>query len=200
MSSMDTIRGEKASIQRREHAAHIALSLLMLTAFLVSTSLVVALATSQVVRTIATLNGCLLVFFWCLLFFLIVVPGISLLGPYMQKTQRLKQNWLNEYGLHILAPITRHPGKNVLIVNGDVRGRNASYTVYLNWQDPQTEQLYAFPMNTRFSHALRNLPEGASYPVQFDPNDLSFFVVAMSTPRKPEPTEHTRGTQDLSKG
>ena len=32
-------------------------------------------------------------------------------------------------------------------------------------------------VNTRFSSVLRNLPEGALYPVQFDPGDLSFFVV-----------------------
>ena len=114
---------------------------------------------------------------WGFLLLLIFVLGIRILGPYVQKTQRQKQHWLNENGLHIQAPVTKHPGTNALVIGGRARGRHASYTVYLNWQDPDTGQFYSFRMNTRFSSALRNLPKGTLYPVQFDSSDLSFFVV-----------------------
>jgi hypothetical protein len=170
---MDTIQQEKNRIRKREQMAQVAFSLLILSAFLA----VVSLATSRVARTLAILNSYWFALFVCALFFFLVVLGSSLLGPYMQKTQRQKQNWLNEYGQHILAAVTKHPVENALIIGGRARGRNASYTVYLNWQDPQTEQFYSFCINTRFSSALGNLPEGTLYPVQFDPSDLSFFIV-----------------------
>lgn len=170
---MNTIQQEKKRIQKREQTAQIAFSLLILSAFLT----VVSLATSRAVRDLAIFNSCWFALFMSALFFFLVVLAISLLGPYMQKTQQQKQNWLNEYGQHILATLTKHPTENALVVGGRAHGRNASYTVYLNWQDPQTQQLYSFYANTRFSSALRNLPEGTLYPVQFDPSDLSFFVV-----------------------
>ncbi len=176
---MDTIRREKNSIRKREQTAQIAFSLLLLTAFLAPAILVVSLTTAQVSRTIAALNSCCLGPLFFFLFFLIVVLGISVLGPYMQETQRQKQNWLNAYGLHILALVTKHPGENTLVIGGRGSGsrRNTFYTVFLNWQDPHTGQYYSFCVNTRFSAALRNLSEGNVYPVQLDPSDLSFFVI-----------------------
>jgi hypothetical protein len=180
---MDTIGREKNRIKKREQTAQVAFSLLLLTAFLAPAILVVSLTTAHVSRTLAAFNSCCLAPLFFFLFFLIVVLGISILGPYMQKTQRQKQNWLNAYGLYILALVTRHPGENALVIGG--RGsesrRNAFYTVFLNWQDPQTGQCYSFRVNTRFSAALRNLSEGALYPVQFDPGDPSFFVVPESS-------------------
>lgn len=101
------------------------------------------------------------------------------MNPYMQKTQRQKQTWLNAYGLPILALVSKHPGENALIIGG--RGsrsrRTALYTVFLNWQDPQTGQCYSFRVTTRFLAALWNLPEGNICPVRIDPGDPSFFII-----------------------
>ncbi len=174
---MDTIQREKHSIQRREQTPQVAFPLLGLTAFLVPATLGISLARSPVARTATVFYTCWLPLLWGFLPLLIFVLGIRILGPYMQKTQRQKQHWLNENGLHIQAPVTKHPGTNALVIGGRARGRHASYTVYLNWQDPDTGQFYSFRVNTRFSSALRNLPEGTLYPVQFDSSDLSFFVV-----------------------
>ncbi len=177
---MDTVKREKNRIQKREQTAQVALSLLLVTAFLVPALLLVFLARSPGAFIHAIFSTGWLPLSFGLLFFLIVGLGISQLGPSMRETQRQKQHWLNEYGRHILAPATKHPGENALVIGGRVRGRGASYTVYLAWQDPLTEQLYSFRVSTRFSSALRSQPEGALYPVQFDPSDLAFFVVPES--------------------
>jgi hypothetical protein len=174
---MDTIQRKKNRIQKREQAAHSAFSLLLLTVFALEVSLFAFLRTTPVAQTITTLNGWWLPLSFSLLFFFIVGLGISQLGPFMQETQRQKQHWLNAYGQQIQAVVNKYPEENALVVGGSIRGRGTSSRRYLHWQDPQTTQRYSFCVNTRFSSALRNLPEGALYPVQFDPDDLSFFVV-----------------------
>jgi hypothetical protein len=40
-------------------------------------------------------------------------------------------------------------------------------------------------VSTRFSSALRNLPEGTLYPVQFNPSDPAFFVVSGAQAKSP---------------
>jgi hypothetical protein len=174
---MDTIQREKSCIQKREHTARAAFSLLLLLAFVIPASLFGLLRTTRVAQTIAPLGGGWLVLSFGLLFFLLCGLGTSQLGPYLQRTQRRKQLWLIEYGQQIHAVVSKHPVENALIIGGSVRGRGASFTRYLHWQDPHTAQLYSFCVNARFSSALRKLPEGTWYPVQFDPDDLSFFVV-----------------------
>lgn len=154
---MDTRQREKHSIQKREQTPHFAFSVLVLIAWLVPATIISQAVPRAAWPQAAFTSGWTALFFW-LLFLLLFIPGISILGPFMQKTQRQKQNWLNEYGLHILAPVTRHAGKNALVIGGG--GRNASFNVYLNWQDPHTGQLYAFRVNTRYSSTLRNLSEG----------------------------------------
>ena len=174
MGSIDTRQREKHSIQKREQTAHFAFSVLLLIAWLVPAT-IISQAVPRAAWPLAVFtSGRTVLFFW-LLFLLIFIPGISILGPFMQKTQRQKQNWLNEYGLHILARVTKRAGKNAFVIDGG--GHNASFNVYLNWQDLHTGQLYSFRVNTRYSSTLRNLREGNLYPVQFDPSDLSFFVV-----------------------
>lgn len=182
---MDMIRREKSRIQKREQTAQVAFSLLLLTTFLVSITLGVSLARSPVARIAAIFYTCWLPLLLCFPCFLIVVLGISRLGPYMQETQRKKQDWVNEYGRHILAQLTRHPGENALVIGGRARGRGASHRVYLNWQDLQTGQLYSFRVSTHFSSGLRNLPEGTLYPVQLDPSDSAFFVVPDAQAKSP---------------
>lgn len=171
---MDTRQREKHSIQKREQTAHFAFSVLPLIAVLVP-AIIISQAVPHVPLPLAVLTSSWAALFFWLLFLLIFILVISIVGPFMQKTQRLKQNWLNEYGLHILALVTGQPGKNALVIGGG--RRYSSYNVYLNWQDPHTGQLYSFRVKTRFSSALRNLPKGNLYPVQFDPSDLSFFAV-----------------------
>jgi hypothetical protein len=175
MISMDTIWREKNRIQKREQTAQVALSLLLMVAFGVSAILPVSLARSPVVFIHTIFSTWWLPLSFGFLFFFIVGLGISQLGPFMQETQRQKQHWLNEYGRHILASVTRHLRENALVIGGQARGRGSSYLVYLDWQDPQTEQRYSFQVSTRFSSALRKLPEGTLYPVQFDPSDPAFF-------------------------
>ena len=174
---MDTIQSEKKRIQKREQTAQAAFFLLGLTAFLIPAILLVFLARSPVALIQVLFNTCWLPLACFFLFFLIFLLGISRLGPYMQETQRQKRHWLNEYGLHIQAQLTKRPGENALVIGGRARGRGASYIVYLNWQDPQTGQLYAFRVSTRFSPALRSLPEGTFCPVQLDRSDPTFCVV-----------------------
>ncbi|HEU5229038.1 MAG TPA: hypothetical protein VFU49_14565 [Ktedonobacteraceae bacterium] len=106
------------------------------------------------------------------------ILALVTLGPFMRRTEQRKQNWLNEYGWHVLAPISRYPEENAFIIGGLARGRDAFYYRYVNWQDPETGQIYAFPVNTRFFSALRNQPEGSLHPVWFDPEDPSFFIVS----------------------
>lgn len=173
-SSMDPIQREKIRIQKREQRAITAFSLFALGAFLVPSILLISLARSPVVLMDFP---CLPPLFFLLFFFLIFGLGISQLGPYLQKIQRQKKRWLNEYGQHVHAVMSQHPAENALIIGERLRGRNASHARYLHWQDPQTAQLYSFPVSVRFSSALRNLPEGTLCPVHFDPDDLSFFVV-----------------------
>lgn len=74
--------------------------------FLVSIAPGVSLARSPVARIAAIFYTCWFPLLLCFPCFLIVVLGISRLGPYMQETQRKKQDWLNEYGRHILAQLT----------------------------------------------------------------------------------------------
>lgn len=168
---MDAPQREKRLIQRREQIGPAGCSLLALAAFLVP-----AIIASSVRNA-----------FW--LFFLsfpiLGILGLVTLGPFMQRTQQQKQNWLNEYGRRILAPIARYPKENAFIIREQVRisrrarrrRRNSSYYWYVNWQDPDTGRTYAFPVNTRFYSALRNIPEGSLHPVQFDPADPSFFAI-----------------------
>lgn len=117
------------------------------------------------------------------LLFFVSFPILGILGliifiPFMRRTQQRKQNWLNEYGWLVLAPIANYPEENAFIVCELSRGgRHPPRYRYLNWQDPETGQVYAFPVNIRFYSALRNLPEGSLHPVQFDPDDPSFFDV-----------------------
>jgi hypothetical protein len=158
-SSMDTIQHESNHIQKREHTAQVALSLLVLAAFF-STILPVSLARSPEPFLHAISSPCWLPLSFCLLFFPILLLGISQLRSYLQETQRQKQCWLNEYGQQILAHLTRQPEENAFIIGGRARGRGSSSLVYLDWQDPQAEQHYTFQVNTRFSSAFRNLPEG----------------------------------------
>jgi hypothetical protein len=177
MSSMDMSRHEKSCIQKREQTAQVVFFLLLLAAFLVPAILLVSLARSPGAFIQVIFSTCLLPLSFGFLFFFILGLGISQLGPYMQNTQRQKQYWLNTYGLHILALVTKHPGENALVIGGHARGRGVSSLVYLGWQDPQTEQLYSFRVSTRFSSALGNLSEGTLHPVQFDPSDPAFFCV-----------------------
>ena len=171
---------EKRSIQKREQIAKTVFPLLFFVAFVIPASLFMILPKmTRLAQTIASLNSCWLMLSFWLLFFLIVGLGITQIGPYAQRTQRQKERWLNEYGQQVHAVFSKHPQENALIIDKRKRihDRDASFRRYLNLQDPQTAQLYAFCVNIRFSSALRNLSEGTLYPVQFDLYDPSFFVV-----------------------
>lgn len=172
---MDIIQLEKISIQKREKTAITAFSLLGVIAFIIAASLFLRM--TRVTQTIVPLNGSWLVLSSIVLFLLIFGLGTSQLGPYMQRTQRRKQHWLNKYGRQVHAVVSKFPKENALIIGESIHGRGTSYMRYLHWQDAQTAQLYSVCVNARFSSALRSLPEGALYPVQFDPDDLSFFVL-----------------------
>lgn len=115
---MDPIQREKSRIQKREQRARAAFSLLLLTAFLVPTILLFFLARSPVLFIQTIFSTCSLPLFFGLLLFLIVGLGLSQLGPYMQKTRQQKQRWLNEYGQHIHAVISKHPAENALLIGG----------------------------------------------------------------------------------
>lgn len=118
---------------------------------------------------------------WLFFFFfpILGILGIVTLGPFMRRTQQRKQNWLNEYGWHVLAPIASYPEENAFIVcELSSGGRHPPRYRYVNWQDPETGYVYAFPVNTRFFSALEKLPEGSLHPVWFDPEDPSFFIVS----------------------
>lgn len=171
---MDPTQREKIRLQKGEHRAIAALSLLVFVAFLVPSILQIFLARSPVVLIDFP---CFSFLFFLLLFFLIFGLGISQVGPYAQKIQRQKERWLNEHGQHVHAVMRQHPAENALIIGERLRGRNASYARYMHWQDPQTAQLYSFPVSVRFSSALCTLPEGTLCSLLFDPDDLSFFVV-----------------------
>ena len=186
---MDPIQHEKSCIEKREQTGRAGCSLLLLSVF----GVCVFLSTNRVAHTMASLNGCWLVLSFGLLYLLILGRGISRFGPYLQRTQQRKQQWLNEYGQHIHAVVSKHPEKNVLIIGGSRRSRNTSDTRYLHWQDPHTGQRYSFCVNTRFSPTLRNLSEGTLCQVLFDPDDLSFFVVPDRI-RKPNHERHSENT------
>lgn len=162
---MDARQREKRLIQRREQIGPTGCSLFALAAFLIP-AIIAPSVTSG---------------FWLILLFfpILGILGIVTLGPFMRRTQQRKQNWLNEYGWHVLAPIANYPEENAFIVcELSSGGRHPPRYRYVNWQDPDTGQVYAFPINTRFYSALRNIPEGSLHPVQFDPDDPSFFIVS----------------------
>jgi hypothetical protein len=176
LSLMDTIRREKKRIQKRMQIIQVAGSLLLLVAFLVPATLTFSMARSSVAFIHEIFSTDWFFLFPIVLFLFIFGLGISQLGPSMQKTQRQKEHWLNEYGRHILAQAAKYPEENALVIGSYIPWHRSSYQLYLNWQDPQTEQLYAFPVSTRFS-PLRKLQEGALCPVQFDPSDPTFFCI-----------------------
>ncbi len=158
---MDARQHEKRLIQWREKIEQYGCSYFVLAAFLISG----IIASSHAVG-------------FLLLFVFFPILGLVIFGPFMQRTEQRKQNWLNKYGWQVLAPITKYPEENAFIISGLATGRNASYYRYVNWQDPDTGQIYAFPVDTRFFAALRDIPEGSLHPVQFDPEDPSFFIVS----------------------
>src|SRR6266487_2375546 len=88
MSSMDTVKREKNRIQKREQTAQVALSLLLVTAFLVPALLLVFLARSPGAFIHAIFSTGWLPLSFGLLFFLIVGLGISPLAPSIRKTPR----------------------------------------------------------------------------------------------------------------
>jgi hypothetical protein len=173
MISMSTSQRKKRSIQRQEHISIVAFQLLIVLAFLITASL--GITFTHMSGQFGALSNCLipLVLFGPLL--LAGILGIMIMLPFGQRIQRQKQNWFNEYGLYTLALVAQYPEQDALIVGGLSRSYNASYTQYLNWQDPQTGQRYAFCVSRRSHSALRKLSKGDLYPVQFDPHDSSFF-------------------------
>jgi hypothetical protein len=97
-----------------------------------------------------------------------------ILNYYKKETERLKQNWLDQYGVQVSATITRHE-----VIKEERRDHETRYTYYihLTWQDPETDTSYSFKQSINREAEFQFYSQGKLLPVQFDPDDSSFYIV-----------------------
>jgi flagellar basal body-associated protein FliL len=97
-----------------------------------------------------------------------------MLNHYKKETERLKQNWLNQYGVQVSATVTRHE-----VIKEVRRDHETRYTYYIHlaWEDPGTERSYSFKQSINREAEFQFYSQGKLLPVQFDPGDSSFYIV-----------------------
>lgn len=103
--------------------------------------------------------------------------GMMILSRYHKETERLKQNWLNQYGVQVSATVTRHEVIKEVRNDGDTR---YTYYIHLAWQDPGTERSYSFKQSINREAEFQFYSQGKLLPVQFDPDDPSFYIVHLT--------------------
>lgn len=101
-----------------------------------------------------------------------------ILNYYKKETERLKQNWLNQYGIQVSATVTKHE-----IIKEVRRDHETRYTYYIHmtWEDPGTERSYTFKQSINKEYDFHFYPQGKLLPVQFDPDDPSFYIVHLTS-------------------